>query len=354
MPVKTSVLWCVALLGALLGPFAAFAQYRGSPSANPGGLASNDSFGNVPFQHLQSVTGTVVDSDNKGLANARIELRDIRTGLVAASGYSTASGSFELQDVPQGNYEVVASAGILETRERVDLSRDNPSLTLRLQDAPAAVSGGQQTVSVAEMQTPGKARNELHKAQAYVSKNKLAEASALLVQLVANYPSFADAHSLLGIVHLDEGNPAAAAKELERAVQLDPHAAVSYVALGAAYNSLGQYDDAARTLDRASSLSPNSWQLYFEMAKASLGRHNFRVALGQIARAEQLCDSNFLALHVVKAHALLGLKDYPQAVAEFKYVLDREPRGPYASDARQTLEQVQALAPDRPESAVTP
>ena len=52
-------------------------------------------------------------------SNVRVELRDGSTGSIVTSSYTGMGGGFAFQNVPQGNYSVVASTGTQEAEERV-------------------------------------------------------------------------------------------------------------------------------------------------------------------------------------------------------------------------------------------
>jgi len=48
-------------------------------------------------------------------------------------------------------------------------------------------------------------------------------------------------------------------------------------------------------------------------------------------------------MHLVKAHALMGLKFYDEAVAELEQYIKLDPAGPQAADAKQKLDQARAF-----------
>jgi regulator of sirC expression with transglutaminase-like and TPR domain len=70
--------------------------------------------------------------------------------------------------------------------------------------------------------------------------------------------------------------------------------------------------------------------------------------LRQINRAAQLGPEKYAAMHMVRAHAYLGLKDYQQAVAELEQVILANPSGTESAQARQTLGQVKAFMASKP------
>src|SRR5437868_12917494 len=71
---------------------------------------------------LSTVTITVKTADEKAAGDARVEIHDM-SGTVLASGYTNGSGTLEvLGRFPSGTYEVVATHGLSEARDRISLS----------------------------------------------------------------------------------------------------------------------------------------------------------------------------------------------------------------------------------------
>ncbi|MGZ4826269.1 MAG: hypothetical protein ACXVY9_02820, partial [Terriglobales bacterium] len=73
------------------------------------------------------------------------------------------------------------------------------------------------------------------------------------------------------------------------------------------------------------------------------GKGQFEAALRQINKAAQMAPPNYSAIHLVRAHALLGVKDYNQAVAELEQFIVADPGNSESAKARETLGQVKAL-----------
>jgi tetratricopeptide (TPR) repeat protein len=112
--------------------------------------------------------------------------------------------------------------------------------------------------------------------------------------------------------------------------------------MGSAFNLEGKYEDAERVLDRGLALSPQSWQGYFEMGKAQLGKGEYALSIKALDKADSLAQGTYAPVHLVKAHAMLALKLYPDAMNELQAFIDHAPKSPQADNARQTLEQVKA------------
>lgn len=289
-----------------------------------------------------SLSGTIRTADNKPAADMYVQLIG-QNGQVAGSAYTNMGGVFDIINVPEGTYELQAVIGLNQVTERVEV-RGMSSVALRLPAPEVSAGGGRHSVSVAQMKVPGKARKLFGKAQSAMEKQKLDDAGRYVEEALKVHPDYAEALTLRGILKLDAGKTDDARIDFERAVECDSGYAMSYIALGASYNMLKRYDDALRVIERGAALSPRTWQAYFELAKAFMGKGNYEAALRQAAKAGTLAPEDYAPIHLVKAHAALGLKDYATAMAELQAYLDRAPAAPNSAHARQTLEKVRAFA----------
>jgi tetratricopeptide (TPR) repeat protein len=293
---------------------------------------------------MSSISGVVVGSDGAPVTDARVELRNENTSNTVASGYTNASGVFEFTNLPSAQYEVVVTAGLNETRERVGLEGAiGLKITLRNVNAAAAQADGNSTVSVAEYKVPQKARDAFHKAEVALAKNRSEETSKYLAKALDIYPNYAAALTLRGILSLDHANANEAINDLDKAIHCDPSFALAYTAMTAAFNQLNKFDDALRSADRAITLAPRSWQTYFEMAKAYVGKADYQHALQQLTKAQNLNSVDYAPIHLVRAHVMLALKEYGNAMNELQAFLTLAPQDPNSTAARNALEKVKAF-----------
>lgn len=289
-----------------------------------------------------SVAGTVLSQDGRPIKDVRVELHDATSGRLVGSAYTLPNGSFEIPNVSHGRYEIVATLGVNEVRDQVDVFSMTSSVSLRIGAADAA-SGDRSTVSVAQLKVPDKARKLYNKAQELADKNKLDDARKHVDQALAVFPKYAQALTLRGIISMQEKNPQQAVTDLEAAVQADSSYGMGYIALGAAYNMLSRFDDAIRTLSHAEAVAPAAWQLHYELSKSLLAKGDYDKALQQASKAGEISTDDYPPVHLVMAHAYLGLKDYQNAVAQLEQYLTRDPNGMESAKARQTLDQVKAF-----------
>ena len=324
-------IFCTALV---LSAVCAFAQRPAAPA--------NDPLAQAP---TGSISGSARTADNKPAHDARVELLDVTTGQVVASGYTNQGGSFDFNNVANGSYEVSVVSGLDEARERVEVQGLGATVNLRFSPSQGADAGNRSTVSIADFKVPGKARDALKKARAAVSKQQFDDASRYVEEALQLYPRYSEALTLRGILKLDGNKIAEACDDFDQAIKADNSNATAYFALGAAYNMSSRFDDALRTIDRGIALAPNTWQAYFEMGKAFLGKGSYDAAIRQLNKAEDTAPKSYPLIHLVKAHALLGLKDYAQAMAELQWYIEKAPKDDRnTADARQLLDQARAFA----------
>ena len=294
-----------------------------------------------------SLAGKVVTSDHRPVANARVEVRDALTGAMVQSTYTGPAGQFEINNLPAAKYTVVATSGPDQVEDNLDVGQAPTNIVLRLPRSARATadgsSSGSNIVSVQQMKAPNKAQSALKHAYDAMAHNRIEEAWKDVSKALAIYPAYAQALVLRGILKLDQKKAEEARADMEEAVKSDPGYPMAYIALGATCNVLQQFDDALRALDRGVAMAPTSWQAYFELGKAYLGKGDYTASLRQLDKAQQFAPQAYGPLHLVKAHALLGLRNYNEAVSELEAYLSKNPNGADSANARDTLEKVKAF-----------
>jgi tetratricopeptide (TPR) repeat protein len=294
-------------------------------------------------QDVTNFSVNVTTSRGTPASNARVELRDLTTGQIVASGYTNDAGTLELANVQNSIYTLDVTQGLSELKEKVDLRMGDRNLNLHLPGGDeGSTVGSSSTVSVAQYKVPSKARKEYSKAEEALQKLKKDEAASHLAKALEVFPNFAEALTLRAVMSMDKQDHVSALKDLDAAIKADPTYAFAYFAMGATYNGLSKFDDAMRTLERGISLSPNAWQGYFELGKAHVGKANYQKALTLLDRAQSLVSKDYPSLHLVKAHALLALKQYPDAMNELQVFLTEAPNDARTADARRSLDEVKA------------
>jgi predicted Zn-dependent protease len=294
-----------------------------------------------------SISGTVQDTTNHPLKDIRVELTDA-SGIVVKAAYTNSSGSFEFSRVPPGSYHVVATSGLQQVSARVDGSAWSSIVSLRMpanNKADDGVKGN--AISVAQYRIPAKARDEYRKAHDGLEKGKMDEAGKHLARALELYPDYADALTLRGVLELNHSDSQAAIADLDKAVKADANYAMAYMVMGSALNMESRFDEAIRSLQRGESLAPTYWQAHFEMGKAYIGKADYPAALRQLERAENLAPTEYPLIYLLRAHALLAMKQYPEAMTALQSYLQKEPQGVNNQQAHKMLEEAQAFLAKR-------
>lgn len=275
------------------------------------------------------ISGRVVSFDGRPLENVRVDLRDLPAGSSVQSVFTNVAGQFQIGNVAPGKYLIVATLGLEEASERIEISRMFAfQVTLRLPPSASGTSAGDNnTVSVQQMKVPGNARSALRRAQEALAKGRSDEALEEVNRALALHPRYAEALMLRGAMKLDKNDPTQACSDMEEAVKVDPGYAMGYIGLGAAFNARSLFDDALRVIERGVALSPMAWQGYYEMGGAYFGKNDFQAALRQLNKAEEFVPQNYAPLRYFKAQVLLELKRYDQAADELQSYLTLNPGG---------------------------
>jgi Tfp pilus assembly protein PilF len=333
MSVRASVLTVVVLsLGLTCS-----SQVALSSNSSRFGATANNGINDITSGR---VSGSVRSMDDHAVADARVELRSFN-GEIVITGYTDARGTFNIDHVPPGGYEVVAMKGVNQAHERVQVAGMETSVDLRLASQDTVGNGGS-SVSVAQFKVPEKARKVFEKGNEALQKNKLEDAKKYAEKALEIYPQFAEALTLRGILEINDGATDAGIADFDAAIKADPSYALAYTTMGAALNKSQRYDDATRSLTRAIALQPTAWQAYYELAKAYLGKGDYKTALRNVSKACEI-SQEYAPVHLVRAHALLGLKMYQDAVGELELYLTREPSGAAAEHARKTLDMAKSF-----------
>lgn len=319
------------LVSIVLFTCAGIAQIEASPNLTQAGTPS------------PSLQGMVLNADGKPASGIHVEVDEPFTALPITSTYTERDGTFELYNIPDGNYELVAESTD-SVANPVIVTAGESHLRLRLQRAPAPEQFPP-TVSVAQMMVPESAQKPYRKAMAAFRNQHYERSLKLVNEALQIEPHFADALTLRGHLELANGSIASAQQDFEDAVHIDPACGKAYVGLSIAYNHQGRFDDAMRASQRSLSLIPKSWQAYFEMAKASIAKGMYAQGLQLARQAQRLSGNSFAAVHLIKAYALVPMRLYKDAKYELQAFLSREPKGSGAQQAQTLLAQVEAELP---------
>jgi tetratricopeptide (TPR) repeat protein len=108
-----------------------------------------------------------------------------------------------------------------------------------------------------------------------------------------------------------------------------------------------RFDEAIGMLDRGISIDPTSWQAHFEIGKAQVSKGDYLAGLRSLDKAQTMCNDCYQPLHLAKAHAMLALRRYEEAMAELEGFLQKDPKDPQSAAAREMMDKARALMNSR-------
>lgn len=201
------------------------------------------------------------------------------------------------------------------------------------------------SVSLVQLSIPSGARSLYKKAASSLDHGNPTESFDKVNAALAICPKFPEALVLRGALQKDAGKPAEAIADFQQAIQYDANYAVAYLALASVFNSSGRFAESLPALAQAQRLAPNVWQIYFEYARAYMGTGKFEDVLRSLENASRLhggATKELPEMHLLRAYALIEVKQMPRAANEIEAYLASKPGGDAADDARETLNKLRA------------
>jgi tetratricopeptide (TPR) repeat protein len=189
--------------------------------------------------------------------------------------------------------------------------------------------------------------DDLHLAVRYHQNGHLEQAARIYQDILRRQPDHAEALHLLGVVALQQGDPARAVELIGRAVAVNPSAAAFHANLAEAYRALGQPERAAGCCQVALRLQPEYPEAANNLGLAWLALGKLDAAVAQFREALRL-RPGVAMMHNNLGNALRLLGDKAQAVSEFRQALALDPN---LAEARSNLGQLCLELHQLPEAA---
>jgi predicted Zn-dependent protease len=202
-------------------------------------------------------------------------------------------------------------------------------------------------ISVRRLKVPRKARELYGKALAAWAKLASSEAERRLDQALKLDPEFPEALTLRGGIQASNQRWESAKESLQAAIDSDPSYSPPYVILAGVYNTQDRFDEAQQVTAQAISAGAQSWSVQYEIVRSFIGKGEYARALA-VADLSLQSEQHGSLMHLAKAHALLGLRRYVEAVAELRTFVHDQPSGDGSRDARDLLERLQTAVLRQP------
>ena len=197
-------------------------------------------------------------------------------------------------------------------------------------------------VSAADLAIPARARKEFDKANGLLRKQDWRHAAKDLEKAVSIDPGFAGAYNNLGVAYANLGDIASERDALEKAIKLNDHFALAYVNLGRMDITNRNYPVAQAALEKASALDSTDPVALTLLAYAEFEQGHLLQTVAASQKAHALSAPHALA-HRFAARAFEQQGQFERAIAELTEFLKEEASGPRADSAREEIEVVRRL-----------
>jgi len=204
------------------------------------------------------------------------------------------------------------------------------------------------TISLTTMQAPNGARHAYEKAQKNLAKENLKDAEKELTKAVQEFPKFAAAWALLGMIHQSSKKVEEATKDYQQAIAADPQYAKPYFGLAVISVNQQNWKETVRLTEQVNRLSPLAYpEAYYFSGVASYN-------LGKMDEAERSVRK-FLSLDTEHRKPMAALylgdilarkRDFAGAVEQAKAYLALAPNAPNANTVREKLKQMEQMGAD--------
>ena len=205
--------------------------------------------------------------------------------------------------------------------------------------------GSGTTISLTTMQAPTNARKAYERAQKDISKENLKDAEKELDKAVQEFPKFAAAWALLGMIHQSSKQLDQATNDYTQAIASDPQYAKPYFGMAVIAANQQNWKDTVRFTEQVNRLAPLAYpEAYFFNGVANFNLGNMDDSERNIRKFLTLDNEHRRPMAVLYLGDILARKqDFAGAVEQAKAYLTIAPNAPNSPSIREKLKQLEQL-----------
>ena len=287
-----------------------------------------------------SVNGTVTDA----LTHAQLDLVKIELhpfgGGVAGTAFTSGSGSFQLDNIADGNYTLVADrVGYQILNIQVEV-RGMPVYWIqielvRIPDSGAVANNGTGTISQRELSIPRKAHDDMEKGMALLyGKSDYQGSLKPFEKAIQEFPDYYEAYSQIGVAYMKLADAGSSEKAFRKSIEVSHgRYAGAYIGLADLFMNGGRFADAELFSRKAVEIDSNSWPAKSQLARVLLALHRSSEAETCAIAAVALKPDN-ADLYLVLANAHIQLGNRRALLDDLDHYLELAPSGSFAEQAR--------------------
>lgn len=291
-----------------------------------------------------TISGTVFLPGDLPASQVAVSLKSHDAGVFR--GFLTDyEGRFEMSGLPAGRYEVsIEEQGYEPYRSTAQF--DGTSLKLELRMAASAApqpAPNAYTISVRELNIPGKAQNEYRKGLERLAKKDQNGSLNHFLKAIQLFPGYFEALYHAGIVHTNLGHLEKAMQSFQRAVVTSGgRYAKAVFGVGYLHYLQGRTAQAETTIRRGLELDPNSSDGYVILGMTLL-RLDRTDEAEKSAREALVRDPNAANAYLVLADTCARRQNYREQIQDLNSYLRLDPTGPASKRANEVRAVAQRL-----------
>jgi Flp pilus assembly protein TadD len=305
-----------------------------------------------------SISGFVrEEGSNSLLQGARLEI--FTSGSRAKpSVMSGTDGEFQFSELDAGDYSIVAtkSGYDVATTSVSVLLGDSPSITviLRRTDSPKSVASTS-TISVRQLSLPPKAQEAFRNGHKLLEQDgQPAKAITEFQRAIQVFPTYYEAYAEIAVADYRlnklEDSEAALKKAIDLSSNKYPDA---FILLAELCNDQRRYQEAETFARQAVALQDSSWHAYFALARALIGQKRGEEADLSASKSREFNPDNS-QVYLLLANAHMLEHHYVAVVQDFDAFLKLEPHGPQSDEILQRRDNLQQELQKAPTPPIDP
>lgn len=283
------------------------------------------------------IAGRVVPAAGFPLPERVLVRLETHTGMLLQRTWTGRGGNFQFSHIVCGFYVLAVDVpGYNPVRVAIEHSFiPAEGVMLRLTKNEGAAEEGEATAATPETLNPlrAEAAREFQKGLAQFAEEKFDASIRHFRKTIQVDPTFEEAYLQLGLVYLQQREPAKAQSVLEDATLRNPRNPRALALLGRAFRLQSQWEKAAAALQRSVEIKDDFWIAQLELGQTLVAMGKHPQAFPHLQRAHQLNPREASSHHLLY-NALIRSGDYRTALDELDEFLRLFPKHPLAEKAR--------------------
>jgi tetratricopeptide (TPR) repeat protein len=297
------------------------------------------------------LTVRVRTSDERGIeAQIQVELFTPQA-LLVATAHINGGEPAQFRVANGKSYRLTVSGAGIETVTTSDFDinglEHNHTETIRVkpdkQKLHEESTSGSPTISVSELNIPKRARTEMNKGLDAYAKQYMQKAAEHFEKALAEYPRYARAYDMLGVIAIKGSNRAKARELFSKSIQSDGTFWLAYVDLARMAVQDQNYDESESLLGKVIAVNPSMPDAVALLASTEFANKEYDKALLNVERTHALPNhEQFAEVHIM-AGKVLRMQNRPQAaITQFQLFLIEKPDSPLVGSVREALDSLTA------------